>query len=170
MSNGWNRCSSTGCRARARSPTGPRTGRSPRAEAERRRHRSWSSRARATRVVSGRPGERRRWLEGAVRLALLVGRGTDRGERYEGGLDVALVVKTEGVRGGVANGRRYDPASPPAPIVDTYGAGDSFGAALTFALGRGDELEDALALAAQAGASVITGKGPYIAQLELDAH
>ena len=75
-------------------------------------------------------------------------------------------MKTEGVRGGVANGRRYEPASPPAPIVDTYGAGDSFGAALTFALGRGDELEVALAFAARAGAAVITGKGPYTAQLD----
>ena len=57
-------------------------------------------------------------------------------------------------------------SSPPAAIVDTYGAGDSFGAALTFALGRGDELEVALAFAARAGAAVITGKGPYTAQLD----
>src|SRR5947209_88002 len=87
-------------------------------------------------------------LEAGVRLDLLVGSGTDPGERYDGGLDVALVVRTEGVRGGVADGCRYEPAEPPAPIVDTYGAGDSFAAALTFALGRGDELEDALTLAA----------------------
>jgi sugar/nucleoside kinase (ribokinase family) len=57
-------------------------------------------------------------------------------------------VTTEGVRGGVADGRRVRRRTPPAPIVDTYGAGDSFGRALTFALGRGDELDDALALAA----------------------
>jgi ribokinase len=76
------------------------------------------------------------------------------------------VVTTEGIRGGVADGRRYEAATPPAPIVDTYGAGDSFAAALTFALGRGDELDDALALAARAGAAVITGKGPYSAQLD----
>jgi len=57
-------------------------------------------------------------------------------------------------------------AAPPAAIVDTYGAGDSFGAALTFALGRGDELDDALTLAARAGAAVITGRGPYAAQLD----
>ena len=100
-----------------------------------------------------------------MHLDLLVGSGTDPGERYDGGLDVALVVRTEGVRGGTADGRRYEPATPPAPIVDTYGAGDSFGAALTFALGRGDSLDRALALAARAGAAVITGKGPYTAQL-----
>src|SRR5438067_2167829 len=50
--------------------------------------------------------------------------------------------------------------------ITTVGAGDSFGAALTFALGRGDELEVALAFAARAGAAVITGKGPYTAQLD----
>ena len=121
--------------------------------------------ARAARFVSATPREVPTLLQGNVHLDLLVGSGTDPGERYDGGLDVALVVRTEGVRGGTANGRRYEPAAPPAPIVDTYGAGDSFGAALTFALGRGDALDDALALAARAGAEVVTGKGPYTSQL-----
>jgi ribokinase len=121
---------------------------------------------RAARFVSATPRELPALLEAGVRLDLLVGSATDPGERYDGGLDVAVVVKTEGVRGGVANGRRYEPASPPGAIVDTYGAGDSFAAALTFALGRGDELEAALAFAARAGAAVITGKGPYSAQVD----
>jgi ribokinase len=55
--------------------------------------------------------------------------------------------------------------APPGPIEDTYGAGDSFAAALTFALARGHALPDALELASRAGASVITGKGPYTAQI-----
>jgi ribokinase len=122
--------------------------------------------ARAARFVSATPREAPTLAEAGVHLDLLVGSGTDPGERYDGGLDVALVVKTEGTRGGVADGRRYEAAMPPAPIVDTYGAGDSFGAALTYALARGDELDDALALAARAGAAVITGKGPYSAQLD----
>jgi ribokinase len=125
--------------------------------------------ARAARFLSATPREVPTLLEGHVHLDLLVGSGTDPGERYDGGLDVALVVTTEGVRGGVADGRRYEAAPPPAPIVDTYGAGDSFAAALTFALGRGDELDGALALAARAGAAVITGKGPYTAQLDTRA-
>jgi ribokinase len=125
-------------------------------------------RTRAARYVSATPRELPWLLQGGVHLDLLVGSATDPGERYDGGLDVALVVKTEGVRGGVADGHRYEPATPPVPIVDTYGAGDSFAAALTFALARGDELDDALALAARAGAAVITGKGPYSAQLALD--
>ena len=122
--------------------------------------------ARAARFVSATPREVPTLLEGHVHLDLLVGSGTDPGEHYDGGLDVGLVVTTEGVRGGVADGHRYEVATPPAPIVDTYGAGDSFAAALTFALGRGDELDDALALAARAGAAVIAGKGPYSAQLD----
>jgi ribokinase len=121
--------------------------------------------ARAARYLSATPREVATLLEGGVHLDLLVGSGTDPGERYDGGLDVGLVVQTEGIRGGVADGHRYPPATPQAPIVDTYGAGDSFAAALTFALGRGDALDDALALAARAGAAVITGKGPYTAQL-----
>jgi ribokinase len=51
--------------------------------------------------------------------------------------------------------------------VDTYGAGDSFAAALCFALARGDDLDAALALGARAGAAVIAGRGPYTAQLAL---
>jgi ribokinase len=125
--------------------------------------------ARAARFLSATPRELPWLLEAGVHLDLLVGSGTDPGERYDGGLDVALVVRTEGVRGGVADGRRYAPATPPAPIVDTYGAGDSFAAALTFGLARGDELDAALTLAARAGAAVITGRGPYTAQLELEA-
>jgi ribokinase len=124
---------------------------------------------RAAHFVSATPRELQWLVEGGVHLDLLVGSATDPGERYEGGLDVALVVATEGTRGGVADGHRYGPAEPPGPIVDTYGAGDSFAAALTFALARGDELDHALALASRAGAAVITGKGPYTAQLTLDA-
>jgi ribokinase len=89
-------------------------------------------------------------------------------EQYDGTLDVGLVVQTDGPSGGTANGERFQAAEPPGPIVDTYGAGDSFAAALAFALARGDALPDALQLAARAGAAVLTGRGPYTAQLALD--
>jgi ribokinase len=121
--------------------------------------------ARAARFLSATPRELPWLRQGGVHLDLLVGSATDPGEAYDGGLDVGLLVMTEGARGGVADGQRFGPATPPGPIVDTYGAGDSFAAALTFALGRGDELEAALALASEAGAAVITGKGPYTAQI-----
>jgi ribokinase len=50
-------------------------------------------------------------------------------------------------------------------VVDTYGAGDSFAAGLTFALGSGLDVEKALALAARCGAWCVAGKGPYGNQL-----
>ncbi len=121
--------------------------------------------ARSARFLAATPREVPTLLEGGVHLDLLVGSGTDPGERYQGGLDASLVVATEGGRGGVADGRRFGSVPLPGPVADTYGAGDSFGAALCFALARGDDLEAALALATRAGAAVITGKGPFTAQI-----
>ena len=57
--------------------------------------------------------------------------------------------------------RHFDAAPLPGPIADTYGAGDTFGCTLWFALGRGDDLDDALALAARESAEVLTLRGPY---------
>ena len=81
-----------------------------------------------------------------------------------------LVVRTEGRRGGryeTADGRsgRYEAVAPPGPVVDTYGAGDSFVAGLTFALGAAMETERALSLAARCGAWCVAGRGPYGNQL-----
>ena len=53
----------------------------------------------------------------------------------------------------------------PGAVVDTYGAGDSFAAGLTFALGSGLVVEEAFALAARCGAWCAAGKGPYGNQL-----
>jgi ribokinase len=100
-----------------------------------------------------------------VPLDLLVGSAVDPGERYEGSLEARTVVLTEGAAGGTANGERYGAAALPGPISDSYGAGDSFAAALAFGLARGDELSRSLELAARAGAAVLTGRGPYSAQL-----
>ena len=105
--------------------------------------------------------------EANVPLDLLVGSARDAGERYDRSLDARTVVLTEGPHGGIANGERYEAAPLPGPIVDTYGAGDSFSAALCFALARGDALADALLLATRAGAAVVTGEGPYSTQLTL---
>ncbi len=123
--------------------------------------------ARRAPFVAATTREQPTLLEGGVPIDLLVGSLNDAGERFEGGLDVRTVVLTDGARGGVANGEHYDAVEPPGPIVDTYGAGDSFSAALCFGLARGDSLPDALHLAASAGAAVITGRGPYTSQLTL---
>jgi ribokinase len=80
------------------------------------------------------------------------------------------LVATRGAEGGSWTGEEgrtgaWQASDPPGDPADAYGAGDSFAAALTFALGRGDELDAALALAARAGATCLTGHGPYERQL-----
>jgi ribokinase len=123
--------------------------------------------AREARFLAATPRELPTLKEGGLHLDLLVGSGTDPGEAYDGSLDVGIFCATEGVRGGVANGERFEAAPTPGPLEDTYGAGDSFAATLCFALARGDSLPAALDLATRAGAAVITGKGPYTAQMTL---
>jgi ribokinase len=106
---------------------------------------------------------------GGVELDALVGSALDEGERYQAGeLDPPprLVVATSGHLGGWAQpGGPYAAAEKPGPISDTYGAGDCFAAGLAFALARGDEPMEALVLASRAGATVVTGRGPYGRQL-----
>ncbi len=100
-----------------------------------------------------------------VPLDLVVGSASDPRERYQAALGARTVVMTEGEAGGTADGNRYAPAALTGPVVDSYGAGDSFAAALAFGLARGDSLAGALDLAARAGAAVLTGRGPYSSQL-----
>lgn len=121
--------------------------------------------ARAARFLAAATRELPTLRQGGVAFDLIVGSGNDAGETYDGELDANVVALTDGANGGTANGMRWEAATPPGPIVDAYGAGDSTGAALAFALARGDDLAAALDLAARAGAAVITGRGPYTAQL-----
>ena len=79
------------------------------------------------------------------------------------------MTTSAGLGGWLQPGGPFRPAPLPGPIVDTYGCGDCFAAGLTFALGRGEALEDAVALAARCGAAVMTGRGPYSAQLDAAA-
>jgi ribokinase len=110
-----------------------------------------------------------------VPLDALVGSGRDPAERYvPGDLEPApaLAVWTEGANGGrflTGDGRagRFEPSPVPGPVVDTYGCGDSFAAGLTFALGEGRPVQEALAFAARCGAACLTGRGPYQGQLVL---
>ena len=121
--------------------------------------------ARKAKFVAATLREQPTLREAGIPLDLVVGSLNDPGEEYDGSLDAKLVVLTDGPNGGTANGERFEPVEPPGPVVDAYGAGDSFGAALAFGLARGDALNDALTLASRAGAAVITGRGPYTAQL-----
>lgn len=113
--------------------------------------------------------------EADVHVDILVGSATDPGERLDAAALHAppgLIVRTQGGDGGTwerADGAtgEWAPAPLPGPPVDSYGCGDSFAGALTVALGAGLALDDALGLAARAGAACLTGRGPYGAQLRL---
>jgi ribokinase len=95
------------------------------------------------------------------------------GEAGDAQGEARLVVWTEGEHGGRyrdaegASGR-WAAVPPPGPVVDSYGCGDSFVAGLTYGLGAGMEVPDALALAARCGAVCLTGRGPYGRQLGAD--
>jgi ribokinase len=104
-----------------------------------------------------------------VQLEALVGSGTDAGERIAPG-EIApaprLVVRTAGPRGGsyeTADGDTgtYEPAVLPGELVDAYGAGDSFAAGLTYALGEDRPVADALAVAAGCAAFAVTRRGAH---------
>jgi ribokinase len=79
---------------------------------------------------------------------------------------------TAGARGGTIRRRGQEPEpfgadALPGPIVDAYGAGDSFAAGLTYGLGAGMTIEDAVRMGARCGAHNMTGRGAYEGQLQL---
>jgi ribokinase len=49
----------------------------------------------------------------------------------------------------------------PGPLQDTYGAGDSFAAGLTFGLAEGLPMDEAIALAARSGAAALSRRGAH---------
>jgi ribokinase len=128
--------------------------------------------ARAARVLVANP----RALDAlghGERIDALVLSGNDEVElraaqQAEGEAD--LVVLTDGANGGSYRARdgssgRYASVPSPGDPVDSYGCGDSFAAGLTYGLGAGMRVPDALALAARCGAVCLTGRGPYERQL-----
>ncbi len=108
-----------------------------------------------------------------VRLDALVGSATDPDEAYTAAsLDPppGLVVMTSAERGGAywtddGDEGTFTAPELEAPIVDRYGAGDSFAAGLTLALATGATTGDAISFAAQCGAAVLRGPGPFESQL-----
>ena len=127
--------------------------------------------ARAARVLTATPRTLETLVRARVELDALVGSGRDPGERYEPG-DIEppprLVVRTLGADGGVCEpGGSFAASPPPGPVVDTYGAGDSFAAGLTYGLAAGWSREEAIAFAARCGAAALTGPGAFAGQLTL---
>jgi ribokinase len=144
--------------------------------------------ARAARVVVGTSRVLQLFRDAAVELDALVGSDNDPAEAYPGDLQPPprLVVRTNGARGGRytlagavriagdlrGNGRvvmrraagasTHDyPAVPTEITGDTYGAGDTFAAALTFALGEGQDAAGAIQFASARAAEVLAFHGPY---------
>ncbi len=111
--------------------------------------------------------------DAGVELDALVASGKDAGERYARGQvepEPRVVVRTEGAAGGQweradGDSGRWQTTPPPGPISDAYGCGDCFAGCLTYGLGAGMALNEALQLAARCGAANLTGRGPYEAQL-----
>jgi ribokinase len=127
--------------------------------------------ARASRVLTATPRTMDTLLAAHVELDAVVGSGRDEGETYEPGeLDPPprLRVATLGAEGGVMEPGGPFPAPPlPGPVVDSYGAGDSFAAGLTYGLAAGMSAGEAVALAARCGAAALTGRGAFSGQLRL---
>ena len=125
-------------------------------------------RAREARILVATARELKTLQEAAVELDVLVRSAKDEAERYDpGDLDPPpkVVVATEGKDGGTYDGEagsgRFQARPLPGELVDTYGAGDSFAAGLTYALGRGERLEQALEFASAQGAEAMTRRGAH---------
>jgi ribokinase len=105
-------------------------------------------------------------------LVLSAGDAVERREAPPAERDAQLLVLTDGAHGGTyrqRNGRAgtWPAAGLAGEPVDSYGCGDSFAAGLTYGLGTGLAVPEALALAARCGAVCLTGRGPYERQLTL---
>ena len=131
--------------------------------------------ARRARVLVATPRTGSALVEAKVKLDALVSSAED---EFESGLAARieprpdLLVATRGATGGhyeTADGRSgsWPAVQPPGPIQDSYGCGDSFAATLAYGLAGGEAPDAALALAARAGATCLTGRGPYERQLSL---
>jgi ribokinase len=73
-----------------------------------------------------------------------------------------LLVATSGARGGRWWGESsgsWDAVPPPGPPRDSYGCGDAFAAAFTYALAGGASVADSAALGARVGAEYLTRVG-----------
>ena len=121
--------------------------------------------ARLAGVLTATARELKVLQEAAVELDALIGSAHDPGEAYADGEltpKPRLVVRTEGAAGGIAEpGGRWQAAPLPGPVVDAYGCGDSFAAALTYGLGAGLTRDAALELAARCGAEALCRRGAY---------
>ncbi|QNJ19593.1 ribokinase [Synechococcus sp. A18-25c] len=122
--------------------------------------------ARQAKVLTATPRLRLPVLqEASLPLDALIGSGLDPGEQLPpGSLEPTPTVQiaTEGDAGGLLiPGGRFSAEPLPAPMVESYGCGDSFAAGVTAGLAAGWSVNDAVALGARCGAACATRFGPY---------
>ena len=126
-------------------------------------------RARAAKVLTATPRVGPALRERGVELDALIFSADDPGERsaaHDLESRAGYVVATEGAKGGhwtAREGRTNTFAAAPLPgeAADSYGAGDCFAAGVTFALGEGRPIEEAVARGAQCGAEAMTRPGGW---------
>src|SRR5438067_1292046 len=70
-----------------------------------------------------------------------------------------------GLGGWIRPGGPFRAAPIPGPVADAYGCGDCFAAGVTYGVGRALPVDEAVAIGARCGATVLTSKGPYERQL-----
>ncbi len=125
--------------------------------------------ARRAKVLVATSRELETLVRAAEKVDALIGSAEDPGERADAiELDPppGLVVTTSGGLGGwIRPGGPFRAAPIPGPIEDAYGCGDCFAAGFTYGLGAGMPVDEAAALAARCGATVLTSRGPYDRQL-----
>jgi ribokinase len=128
---------------------------------------------RAARVLVATPRAGDTLRAAGVKLDVLVRSSDDPGERECGDdLDPPphRIVSTAGAEGGRWVGEdhtegTWHAADLPGARGDAYGAGDSFAGALTWALGSGRPIDEALQVAARAGAAKLASRAGYDGQL-----
>jgi ribokinase len=133
--------------------------------------------ARNARMLVATPRARDALDGSGVTLDAFVRSGSDRGEQDDPerlGYFAEAIVTTHGAEGvtySTAKGTSGSVDAPRlgGPVVDAYGAGDSFAAGLTFGLGSGFDIESALAVAVRCGAGNLMARGPYAGQPHAEA-
>ena len=109
--------------------------------------------------------------ESGVELDALVGSALDPAEALPEPLPAPIprhVIATEAGAGSRAlPGGAFRAPSLQAPVVDAYGAGDSFAAGLSAGLAAQWSLLEAISLGSHCGAACLGGFGPYASQLGL---
>ncbi len=129
--------------------------------------------ARAARVLTATPRLRLPVLqEAGVALDALIGSGLDPAEQVPADAlrpPPALRIATAGAAGGQAEplGAFAAPVRR-RPVIDSYGAGDSFAAGVTAGLAAGWSVEQAISLGCHCGSACLDGLGPYASQLGRD--